>query len=148
MSSRENGQPRWRPAIPTVLVVASIVVALVAVSALLYVLFRETVGPGEVLRDFAEALSEDDCPGSYDLLDGSVRASITEEEWCDEVPGLAAKLSPRFEIERVILSGGDARVEVSGPETTTGAWFLRRQGRSWTVLGGGDAIEFPTELPT
>lgn len=146
--TEENGQPRWRPAIPTALVVASVAVALVAVSALIYVLFRETVGPGEVLRDFAERLAEEDCPGSYDLLDGSVRALISEDEWCDEVPGLAEKLSPDFEIDQVVLSGGDARVEVSGTGTTTGAWFLRRDGRSWAVLGGGAAIEFPTELPT
>lgn len=146
--SEENGQPRWRPVVPTTLVVVSAVVALVAVSALIFVLFQQTVGPGEVLRDFAETLAREDCPASYDMLDASVRRSMTEDEWCDEVPALAGKLSPDFEIDRVVLAGGDARVEVSGPATTTGAWFLRRDERSWAVLGGGDAIEFPAELPT
>lgn len=143
MSREENGQPRWRPAVPTMLVVASVLVALVAVSALIFVLFRETVGPGEVLRDFAERLAEEDCPGSYELLDDSVGASIPEEEWCEAVPDLAAALPPDFEIERVILEGTGARVEVSGAETTTGAWFLTREGGSWTVKGAGAAIGFP-----
>lgn len=144
MSSDENGQPRWRPAIPTALVVVSMAVALVAVSALIYVLFRETVGPGEVLRNFAERLADEDCPGSYDLLDASVRSSIAEDEWCGEVPALADRLPPEFEIERVVLEGTDARVEVSGAGTTAGAWFLRREGGSWAVLGAGAAIDFPT----
>lgn len=143
MSTEENGQPRWRPAVPTALVIASVAVALVAVSALIYLLFRETVGPGQVLRDFAELLADEDCPGTYHLLDGSVRASISEEDWCEEVPRLAERLSPEFEIERVVLEGTDARVEVSGAGTTRGAWFLRREGRSWAVLGAGAAIGFP-----
>lgn len=143
MSLEENGQPRWRPAVPTMLVVASILVALVAVSALIFVLFRETVGPGEVLRDFAESLAEDDCPGSYELLDENVRASFPESEWCEEVPGLADTLSPDFEIDRVILEGTGARVEVSGSGTTTGAWFLTRDDGSWVVTGAGAAVDFP-----
>lgn len=144
MSSEENGQPRWRPAIPTALVVVSMAVALIAVSALIYVLFQETVGPGEVLRSFAERLADEDCPGSYDLLDASVRSSIAEEAWCQEVARLAEQLPPEFEIERVILEGTDARVDVSGGGTTAGAWFLRREDRSWAVLGAGAAIDFPT----
>jgi hypothetical protein len=143
MSLEENGQPRWRPAVPTMLVVASALVALVAVSALIFVLFRETVGPGEVLRDFTERLAEDDCPGSYELLDGSVRASIPEDEWCEEMPRLADTISPDFEIDRVILEGTGARVEVSGPGTTTGAWFLTRDDGSWVVKGAGTAVGFP-----
>jgi hypothetical protein len=125
------------------LVVASILVALVAVSALIFVLFRETVGPGEVLRDFAESLAEDDCPGSYELLDDNVRASFPEGEWCEEVPGLADTLSPDFEIDRVILEGTGARVEVSGSGTTAGAWFLTRDDGSWVVTGAGAAVDFP-----
>lgn len=144
MSHEENGQPRWRPTIPTLLVVVSVLVALVAVSALIVVLFRETVGPGEVLRDFAERTADGDCGGSYELLDGGVRSSVSQEEWCDLVPGMAEQISPEFEIDRVILEGTGARVEVSGSGTTTGAWFLTRQGGSWAVRGAGAAIEFPT----
>ena len=144
MSREENGQPRWRPAVPTMLVVASVLVALVAVSALIFVLFRETVGPGEVLRDFAEALAEDDCPGSYQLLDAGVRASIPEDEWCEEVPRLADALPRDFEIDRVILEGTGARVEVSGTGTSTGAWFLTRDDSSWVVKGAGAAVGFPS----
>jgi hypothetical protein len=142
----ENGTRRWRPTVPVFTVVLSVVVALVAVSALLLILFQETIGPGEVLRDFSERLADGDCPGSYELLDEPVRGRVTEEEWCAEVPRLSGELPPSFEIDRVTLEGQDARVEVSGPGTTEGTWLLGRDGRSWVVKHAGAAIDFPGEL--
>lgn len=119
-------------------------VALVAVSALLVLLFRATTGPGEVLRDFARAMADEDCPGSYALLDPTVQEELTEDEWCAALPGPASHLSPDFEIERVVLEGDVARIAVSRERSTPGTWLLRRADRSWRVLGAGGGVEFPS----
>lgn len=126
-------------------VVVSVAVALVAVSALLLVLFRETTGPGEVLRDFSERLAADDCPGSYALLHDPVQEAVSQDAWCPEVPRLAEVLPPSFDIDRVTLVGPDAWVMVEGPGTTEATWFLTRDGRTWLVKGAGAAVDFPGE---
>jgi hypothetical protein len=144
MSERpgENGYPRARPRLPTGVVVASIVVALVAVSGLIAVLYRETRGPGEVLRRFAEALDAGDCDGAFGLLHESVAAEVEQAAWCGEsLRTLDTQLDADFRMERAVLEGDVARVEVSGVPTTE--WLLRRHGeRSWRVVGPA-----PTELP-
>ena len=141
---REDGQRRWRPTVPTVIVVASVLVALVAVSSLIVLLFRSTTGPGEVLRRFAREVADGDCPGSYALLDRSVRDDLTEEEWCAAVPSLTAELSPDFEIKRVVLAGDVARIEVADGGSASATWLLARGDRTWWVLGSGAPLEFPS----
>lgn len=131
---------------PIITVVVAIAVALIAVSALILVLFQETIGPGEVLRDFAERLDQHDCEGSYALLDQPVQGRVTEDEWCAEVPRLADELAPSFEIEEVTLEMGVAKVVVAGEGTTEGTWSLSREGRSWRIAHAGAAIDFPGEL--
>jgi len=131
----ENGYPRARPRLPTGVVVVSVVIALVAVSGLIALLYRETRGPGEILRRFATSLDAGDCEGAFGLLHESVTAEIDQEAWCGEsLPYLDTQLDADFRMERAVLEGDLARVEVSGVPTTL--WLLRRHGeRSWRVLG-------------
>jgi hypothetical protein len=137
--STPNGAVRWRPVLPTAVVVTAIVVAVGAVSGLIFLLYQETRGPGEILRQFAQAVDEGDCPGSYDLLDESVQAGITEEEWCRRLPQVDRQLDADFALERAVLLGDEAIVRVS--EGDVDKWTLRRFGeRSWRVVG-------PEEVP-
>jgi hypothetical protein len=130
----QDGYQRGRPRLPTGLVVAAVVIALLAVSGLLLLLYRETRGPGEILRQFAQAVDDGDCEGSYELIDASVR-TFSPEDWCRQaLPETDRMLNADFTLERAVLQGDRARVEVSGvPETI---WILRRHGeRSWRVVG-------------
>jgi hypothetical protein len=133
--SEPNGSRRPGPRLPTGIVIGAVVVALVAVSGLILALYRETRGPGEILRRFAEAVDAGDCEASHDLLHGTVRASVDEAEWCDgRMADADAMIDADFTLERAVLEGDRARVEVSGvPETV---WILGRHGeRSWRVIG-------------
>src|SRR5687768_14724500 len=131
----ENGDLRGRPGLPTGIVVAAVIIALVAVSLLLLLLYRETRGPGEILRRFARAVDDGDCTGSYELIDASVYREISEGEWCESVlPFVDGYLDADFDLEQAVLEADQARVEVSGIPATV--WHLRRHGeRSWRVLG-------------
>jgi hypothetical protein len=130
----ENGYPRARPRLPTGIVIASVVVALVAVSGLIALLYRETRGPGEILREFARRVDEGDCAGSYDLVAQSVRSGLAEDQWCERLSTVDEQIDADFELERAVLMGDEATVFVSGPPA--GQWLLERHGeRSWRVLG-------------
>ena len=138
--SGQNGARPGAPRLPTGLVAASVAIALLAVSGLIFLLYRETKGPGEILRQFATAVDARDCSGSYDLLDEEVRASLDEDGWCSNVlPSVDASLDGDFMVERAILEGDTASVQVSGVELTE--WRLRRYGeRSWRVIGPEDGF--------
>jgi hypothetical protein len=131
----ENGDQGGRARLPTGVVVASVIIALLAVSGLLLLLYRETRGPGEILRQFAEAVDDGDCSGSYELLDGMARTDLDETRWCQEVlPTVDEQIDADFDLEQAVLEGDQAEVEVSGVPVTV--WRLRRFGeRSWRVLG-------------
>jgi hypothetical protein len=136
-SSTPDGAVRWRPVLPTAVVVTAIVVAMGAVSGLIFLLYQETRGPGEILRQFAQAVDEGDCPGSYDLLDESVHTRTTEEAWCQRLPQVDRQLDADFTLDRAVLLGDEAIVRVSDGEIE--AWTLRRFGeRSWRVVGPED----------
>ena len=133
--SDANGSGRPGPRLPTGIVAAAVVVALVAVSGLILALYRETRGPGEILRRFADAVDAGDCEASYDLLHGTVRATGDEAVWCEGTMADAdAMIDADFTLERAVLERDRARVEISGvPETV---WILGRHGeRSWRVIG-------------
>jgi hypothetical protein len=132
---QENGSRRVRPGLPTGLVIASVIIALLAVSGLLLLLYRETRGPGEILREFARAVDDGDCGASYDLLDASVQAEVDATRWCDELlAAVDGQIDADFDLEQAVLEGDQALVEASGVRVTT--WRLRRFGeRSWRVLG-------------
>jgi hypothetical protein len=131
----QDGYQRGRPRLPTGLVVAAVVIALLAVSGLLLLLYRETRGPGEILRQFAQAVDDGDCEGSYELLDGMARVGLDDTRWCQEVlPSVDEQIDADFDLEQAVLQGDQAQVRVSGVPVTV--WRLRRFGeRSWRVLG-------------
>jgi hypothetical protein len=139
-SPDENGNQRGRARLPTGVVVASVILALLTVSGLLLLLYRETRGPGEILRQFAEAVDDGDCQGSYELLDGRARAAVDETQWCDEVlPTVDEQIDADFDLEQAVLQGDQAEVHVTGVPVTV--WRLQRFGeRSWRVLGPGDGF--------
>jgi len=132
----ENGYPRARPRLPTGIIVASVIIALVAVSGLIALLYRETRGPGEILREFARRVDDGDCEGSYDLLDPSLTAELSQEAWCAQLPRVDDEIDADFDLQRAILEGDIAVVHISGPPA--GVWRLKRFGeRSWRVLDQG-----------
>ena len=138
----QNGDRRSAPRLPTGLIAASVAIALLSVSGLIYLLYRETRGPGEILRRFAEAVDARDCAASYDLLHEDVQAELTEDTWCQGLPAVDSQIDFGFTLERAVLEGDIARAEISGAMTTT--WELRRHGeRSWRVLGpeGGFVLD-------
>jgi hypothetical protein len=133
-----NGAVRWRPVIPTAVVIVAIVVAVGAVSGLVLLLYQETRGPGEILRQFARAVDDGECAASYDLLDESVHRSVPEEQWCQRISQVDGQIDADFDIDRAVLRGDEAMVRITG--SATDAWTLRRHGeRSWRVLGPADA---------
>lgn len=131
----ENDSRRVRPHLPLGIAIASIVIAIIAASVLIYVLYKETRGPGEILREFARRVDRHDCAGSYDLLDADVQAGLTGDQWCTQVlPSINEGLDSDFSLERAVLQGDVATVQISGVEMTS--WQLSRFGeRSWRVVG-------------
>jgi hypothetical protein len=130
----ENGYRRALPRLPVGIIASSVIVALVAVSGLLYLLYRETRGPGEILRRFAQAVDEGDCQESYELLAAEVTARISEDQWCEGLPDVDQLIDADFSLEEAVLQEDEAAVTISG--TGTDEWRLGRFGeRSWRVLG-------------
>ena len=130
----ENGYRRAGPRLPTGIIAASVVVALVAVSGLIYLLYRETRGPGEILRRFARTVDAGECGDSYDLLHEEVAARISEEEWCDGLSSVDELIDANFTLEEAVLNGDEALVRITG--VAAGDWRLGRHGeRSWRVIG-------------
>lgn len=139
----EKGTRRPRSHVPLWIAIASIVIAIIAASILVYVLYKETRGPGEILREFARRVDRNDCAGSFDLLDEGVRSGLTGDEWCTQIlPSLDAGLDADFTLERAVLQGDVASVEISGVEITS--WQLSRFGeRSWRVVGPAEGLPQP-----
>ena len=135
--SRSNGF-RWpRTGLPFRLLLVGVVLALVIVSGLIFLLYEETRGPGEILRQFARAVDAGDCSGSYDLLDQSVHRRLSEESWCELLPEVDEGIDADFRLEQAVLQGDRAVVHLSGPGSQT--WTLRRfEERSWRVEGSPD----------
>ncbi|MGH2686234.1 MAG: hypothetical protein ACRDJP_12280 [Actinomycetota bacterium] len=136
-----DGESRVAP-LPVRWVVGGIAFALLIVTALILLLYEETRGPGEILRDFAERVDAADCAGSYELLDEGVRAGFSEDQWCAEVlPSVDEGLDADFRLEQTILEGDVAEVQVSGVSLTD--WELARFGeRSWRVVGPAEGFPF------
>jgi hypothetical protein len=140
-----NGDRRVAPRLPLGIVVGSLVIALASMTFLILLLYEETRGPGEILRQFARRVDRADCPGSYELLHDGVRAGISEDEWCAQIlPIVDEQLDASFTLEQAVLEGDLARLEISGVEATE--WELTRFGdRSWRVVGPPDGLPPTTE---
>jgi hypothetical protein len=122
-------------------VVIAIVIAVGAVTGLILLLYRETRGPGEILRQFAQAVDGGDCSGSYELLDDSVKAAFNEDAWCDRLPQVDEQLDADFTVEQAVLEGDVAVVHIE--DAPTESWTLQRFGqRSWRVVGPGEGGSF------
>ena len=110
--------------LPTIVVVISIVIAVGAVTGLILLLYRETRGPGEILRQFARAVEDGDCRGSYELLDDSVHAAVDEDSWCDRLPQVDGQIDADFTVEQAVLEEDVAVVHIG--DAPTGSWTLQR----------------------
>ncbi len=130
--SAPNGAMRWRPAIPTAIVAISVIVAVGAVSGLVYLLYNRTRGPGEILREFARRVDAGDCRGSYALLASSERERLSEETWCDALPVVDRSIDAGFDLKQAVLRGDVAEVTIEGADPPI--WSLERHRRTWRVL--------------
>jgi hypothetical protein len=137
----ENGYQQPRLRLPIWITIVSILLAIGSVSVLVLVLYEETKGPAEILREFARRVDRDDCAGSYELLDEGWRA-IPEEEWCtDFLSSIDEGLDADFTLEHAVLEGDVAELEISGVAYTK--WGLSRYGeRSWRVRGAEDVFGY------
>ena len=148
MTEREPAKKGFstpRPRVPVGITIISIVIALIAGSALLYVLYKETKGPGEILREFARRVDRHDCEGSYELLDEEIQNKLRPQLWCTTSLQLVDEgLDADFTLEQAVLEGDRAELEISGVEMTD--WSLGRFGeRSWRVLGPPDGLPIDAE---
>lgn len=142
----KNGYQRARPRLPLWITIVSVLVAIGSVSVLVLVLYEETRGPAEILREFARRVDRADCTGSYDLLDETVQNLMTEEEWCTQsLAPVDEGLDSDFTLEQAVLEGDTAELQISGVELTT--WHLSRFGeRSWRVLGAPEGVPWEFEV--
>jgi hypothetical protein len=138
--SRSNGF-RWpRTGLPVRLLLVGVVLAVVIVSGLIFLLYEETRGPGQILREFARQVDRGECAASYELLDSTVRASIDEEAWCPLLPEVDRMIDATFTLDQAVLRQDTAIVTISSSAQDT--WELRRFGeRSWRVLGPPGGFE-------
>lgn len=132
--SRSNGF-RWPTSgLPARLLILAVILALVIVTGLIALLYEETRGPGEILRQFARDVDAGACTASYQLLDDSVRAMVEENAWCDRLPEVDRTIDADFTMDRAVLQDNMAILRISGSIEDT--WELRRFGeRTWRVLG-------------
>lgn len=125
-----------RPRLPWIITATSLVVAVGAVSLLIFILYRQTTGPGEVARDFVEGLQAGDC-------ERVARVSV---------PGLAADLSllcddfqlPHGSIDVVDVRTTGSRLDRAlvliryadpdGPEGCLVEVRLVREDEDWLVI--------------
>jgi hypothetical protein len=136
---------RRRLTFPWALVAISFLVSVVAVSGLVYVLFKRSVGPGEALHAFYTMLSAGDCEGSYRYLSEGIRGEMGQQEWCSYVEAQEGGYPRQFAIVRYQYEASTQTTSMVVLEEGTGArpgsltWWLTRNGNTWRVSG------FPTE---
>lgn len=128
--TRLNGIPGWVAG-------GAIVVAVLAVTALVWVLFQNTVGPGEVVRGLYDAAAEGDCDTSWDTLSPSLRESMDRDAFCASVTQISAP-QESVRVDKVTLLGeeGEAtRAEVTIDEAgTLVVWEVERDADDWYVV--------------
>jgi hypothetical protein len=123
-----------RPRLPWIITATSLVVAVGAVSLLIYVLYRQTTGPGEVARDFLEVVRSGDCETAADLSVEAFRSQAL-----NRCPDLPLGEGP-IEVVLVRASGQDLdRAQVllephRRPECRFGVMLVEDNG-TWLVNG-------------
>lgn len=142
-----DGDGRVAARLPLGIVIAAIVIAIASMTFLILLLYEETRGPVEILREFARRVDRGDCAGSYDLLAQGPRGEFAEEEWCDGIlPVVDGGLDADFAFERAVLEEDVYDVEIGGVQLTS--WQLVRHGeRSWRVVGPEGGFELAPRGP-
>jgi hypothetical protein len=138
MTDREPGSTQARPpVIPRWVSALSIVVAMVAVTALVWVLFKQTVGPGESVRSVYDAVSQGDCPGAWSALSQELQAARDEAAFCDSLADVSPDVPDGVHVQKVVLLGdeGEAtRADVSMQEGDEAVvWSVARNGDAWLI---------------
>jgi hypothetical protein len=130
-----DGASRYqRPRLPWIVTATSLVVAVGAVSLLIYILYRETTGPGEVARDFLEAVRSGDCETAVDLSAETFGSQTMNR--CPETPLGEGPI----EVVQVRVTGEDLdRAEVlldphPRPDCVFGVRLVEQEG-TWLVSG-------------
>jgi hypothetical protein len=137
--SRDDGR---RPAIPTVVLIVAIVIAVGAVSGLIYLLFKTTTGPGQTLRHYYEDVAAGDCDAAYGLLSTRLRKEVSHESFCVSVrhaerSGVPSEVKiksvtgygePPARYARVVVQER-GRAATGSPVT----WKMIREGSSWFI---------------
>jgi hypothetical protein len=138
-----NGMRRRRiTALPLVVVVVSLLVAVGAVTALIFVLFKTTTGPGQTLRQYYQAVSARDCGEAFSKLSSSLRETQRPGPFCRKVLSVVRNGAPD-DVQIVAVTGlGEppakfARVTVReiGPHSNPNpvVWRMEREGGRWFV---------------
>jgi hypothetical protein len=147
---------RYRSSIPLVVVAGALVVAVAAVSVLIFVLFKKTTGPGQVVRAYYSAVAARDCGAAYGDLAPAVRARVSRGRFCDALAGSGP--SPTGVVIETVTGCGEpparfALVRVrelgSGAASSDVEWELVRIGGSWRIsafpAGRGPLQDLPPE---
>lgn len=135
---RSNGSAEWpKPAIPNWIVIVSVAVAVLAVSALIWVLFQKTTGPGEIVHRYYQAAAGGDCDTAYSVLSPDLQQTIGHDAFCSGTLDGSLPADPK--IESVTLTGPEgtaktAAVTVAGASGAPAlVWDLARQGDTWVI---------------
>ena len=134
---RSNGEAEWpKPAIPNWVVFVAVAVAVLAVSALIWVLFQETTGPGEIVHRYYGAAASGDCETAYSLLSPTLQQDVGHDPFCSGT--LDASLPADPKIASVTLTGPEASARAAAVTVDQGdgpsmVWSLERLGDTWVI---------------
>ncbi len=145
-ASDTNGALKWRqPGVPTSIVIVSLIVGVGAVSVLIYVLFRQTTGPGQVLKRYYTAISDGDCGTAYSLLSPTVQQAGSRATYCSLVWSEKGHSPTDFSVETIKLHGpkgsfADVTVKEEGPGALSSPvdWQMQEVGGLWKIVAGTD----------
>lgn len=135
--AQSNGVAEWpKPAVPTWITIAAVIIAVGAVTALLWLMFQKTTGPGEVVKDYYAAVAGGDCDNAYGYL-----AAGTEDKstFCAFVSSRQADVPGDPTVESVTLLGEageatQAHVAIDEGSGEPAVWELRRDGEIWVIF--------------
>ena len=140
--ARSNGAAEWpKPAIPNGVVVACVVVALLAVSALLWVLFQKTTGPGEIVNRYYQAAADGDCDAAYGLLSRGLQQANAHDSFCAGLQTAQLPADPKIESVTLVGPEGSAREAEVSVDTcgSTAVWKLERADDTWVITSLADS---------